>query len=376
MKKNPLKSNAVQSLIASLVCILLGLFIGYIVLLFINPAGAGKAILDITKNFLTYNKPASQLKYFGNTLVKTAPLLMCALSVLFAYKVGLFNIGAAGQYVAGSCACLYAALAWGWGWLPCMLLAIVSGAVLGCVVGLLKSYCNVNEVISGIMINWIGLYTTNMILTNVKEDTSPYTLQMKSFGKQAILPTLGFDKLLGDNKYITMAIPLSVLLAIVVWIVMEKTMFGYELKATGFNKNAAKYCGMQEKRNTILTLVIAGALAGLGGSLLYQTGYEQWQCTASSVPAMGFNGIAATFLGGLNPIGTIFASFFIQHITAGGAYVDKSIYCSQVSDLISSLIIYLCAFVLFLKTAMNRWIFLHEERKAKKAAQTEKGGEA
>ena len=215
-----------------------------------------------------------------------------------------------------------------------------------------------------------------MILTNVKEDTSPYTLQMKSFGKQAILPSLGFDKLLGDNKYITMAIPLSVLLAIVVWIVMEKTMFGYELKATGFNKNAAKYCGMQEKRNTILTLVIAGALAGLGGSLLYQTGYEQWQCTASSVPAMGFNGIAATFLGGLNPIGTIFASFFIQHITAGGAYVDKSIYCSQVSDLISSLIIYLCAFVLFLKTAMNRWIFLHEERKAKKAAKTEKGGEA
>ena len=288
----------------------------------------------------------------------------------------VFNIGAAGQYVAGSCACLYAALAWGWGWLPCMLLAIVSGAVFGCVVGLLKSYCNVNEVISGIMLNWIGLYTTNMILTNVKEDTSPYTLQMKSFGKQAILPSLGFDKLLGDNKYITMAIPLSVLLAIVVWIVMEKTMFGYELKATGFNKNAAKYCGMQEKRNTILTLVIAGALAGLGGSLLYQTGYEQWQCTASSVPAMGFNGIAATFLGGLNPIGTIFASFFIQHITAGGAYVDKSIYCSQVSDLISSLIIYLCAFVLFLKTAMNRWIFLHEERKAKKAAKTEKGGEA
>ena len=125
MKKNPLKSNAVQSLIASLVCILLGLFIGYLALLIINPAGAGKAILDIVKNFLTYNKPASQLKYFGNTLVKTAPLLMCALSVLFAYKVGLFNIGAAGQYVAGSCACLYAALAWGWGWLPCMLLAIV-----------------------------------------------------------------------------------------------------------------------------------------------------------------------------------------------------------------------------------------------------------
>ena len=376
MKRNPLKSSAVQSLLASLLCILLGLFIGYLVLLFINPAGAGEAILDLVKNFLDYARPSLRLKYFGSTLVKTAPLLMCALSVLFAYKVGLFNIGAAGQYVAGSCACLYAALAWGWSWLPCMLLAIACGAVFGFLVGLLKSYCNVNEVISGIMLNWIGLYTTNMILTNVKESTSPYTLQMKSFGRQAILPQLGSGELLGGNKYITIAIPLAVLLAVVVWVVLEKTMFGYELKATGFNKNAAKYCGMRENRNIILTLVIAGALAGLGGSLFYQSGIEQWECTTSAVPSMGFNGIAATFLGGLNPIGTIFASFFIQHISDGGAHVDMSVYCSQVSDLIASIIIYLCAFVLFFKTKLNEWIFRREARHEKNAASEQKGGKA
>ena len=377
-RKSLMESSAVQSLIASLICILLGLLIGYIVLLFINPEGAGKAILDVIKNFLTYNKASSRLKYFGNTLVKTAPLLMCALSILFAYKVGLFNIGAAGQYVAGTCACIYAALAWGWSWLPCMLLAIAAGALFGAIVGLLKAYCNVNEVISGIMLNWIGLYTTNMILTNVKEETSPYTLQMKNFASQAILPSAGFDKLLGGNKYITIAIPLSVLIAIAIWVVLEKTRFGYELKATGYNKNAAKYCGMAEKRNVILTLVIAGALAGLGGSFLYQTGYEQWQCTHTSVPAMGFNGIAATFLGGLNPIGTVFASFFIQHITAGGAYVDKSMYCSQISDLISSLIIYLCAFVLFLKTVMSSMVARRKEKEKKPQASGEnaKGGNA
>lgn len=362
MKKNLLKSNAVQSLIASLVCIILGLLIGYIVLLFINPAGAGDAIMTVIKNFFTYNRSETQLKYLGSTLVKTAPLLMCALSVLFAYKVGLFNIGAAGQYVAGACASLYAALAWGWSWLPCMLFAILAGALLGALVGLLKSFCNVNEVISGIMLNWIALYTANMILTNVKEVASPYTYQMKSSGPDAILPSLGLDKLFSGNEYVTIAIPLAIIIAILVWVVLEKTKFGYELKATGFNKNAAKYCGMAERRNIILTLVIAGALAGLGGSLLYQTGYEQWQCTHSSVPNMGFNGIAATFLGGLNPIGTIFSSFFIQHITAGGAYVDKTMYCSQISDLISSLIIYLCGFVLFLKYAMNNAIVKREER--------------
>jgi len=382
MKKNLLKSNAVQSLIASLICIVLGLVIGWIVLLFINPTGAGEAIFAVIKNFFNYSKAALQLKNFGNTLVKTAPLLMCALSVLFAYKVGLFNIGAAGQYVAGTCACLYAALAWGWGWFACMLFAIVVGAVFGAVVGLLKAYCNVNEVISGIMLNWIGLYATNMVLTNVKETASPYTLHLKDYAAQAMLPTLGMGKLFHGNQYITIAIPLSILLAVAIMIILDKTRFGYELRATGNNKNAAKYAGMAEKRNIILTLVIAGALAALGGSFLYQTDYEQWQCTASAVPGMGFNGIAAAFLGGLNPIGTIFASYFIQHITVGGAYVDKTMYASQISDLISSLIIYLCGFVLFIKYAINTGIARSEEKKAQKdklnepSAETEKGGDA
>ena len=376
MKKNLLKSNAVQSLLASFICILLGMLIGYIVLLFINPVGASEAILDVIKNFMTYNRADSQLKYFGNTLVKTAPLLMCALSILFAYKVGLFNIGASGQYTAGVCAALYAALAWGWSWLPCMLLAIAAGGVMGALVGLLKAYCNVNEVISGIMLNWIMLYTTNMVLTNVKEPTSPYTFQLKNAGRQAILPTLGLDKIFHGNAYVTVAIPAAVLMALLIWVVLDKTKFGYELKATGNNRFAAKYCGMAEKRNIILTLVIAGALSGFGAALLYLTGFEQWQCTASSVPGMGFNGIAAAFLGGLNPIGTIFASYFIQHITSGGAYVDKSLYCSQISDLISAVIIYLCGFVLFIKFTMNRMIAKREEKAAKAQAEQEENAPA
>lgn len=370
-KKNILKNNAVQSLLASLICILLGLLVGYVVLLFINPEGAGEAIMDVVKNFFTYSKPQTQLKYFGETLVKTAPLLMCSLSVLFAYKVGLFNIGAAGQYVVGSCACLYAALAWHWSWLPCLLLAVAAGMFFGCIVGLLKAYCNVNEVISGIMLNWIGLYLTNMILTNVKETTSPYTIQMRGQGKAGLLPQLGLDKLFAGDQYVTIAIPLSILLAVLIWVVLEKTKFGYELKATGFNKNAAKYSGMAENRNIILTLIIAGGLAGLGGSFFYQTGIEQWECTMASVPGMGFNGIAATFLGGLNPIGTIFSSFFIQHITSGGAYVDRSMYCSQISDLISAFIIYLCGFVLFLKQSMSKMADRREKKQAADNAKKE-----
>jgi len=349
MKKNIFKSNGFQSLLASLLCIVLGLFLGYLVLLVINPAGAGEAILTVVKNFLTYKKTSSQLKYLGNTLVKTAPLLMCSLSILFAYKVGLFNIGAAGQYCFGVALSLYAALGLGWSWLPCLLVAMAGGAVLGAISGVLKSYCNVNEVISGIMLNWIVLYLTNMLLTTVKEAASPYTIVLANNNPSAVLPSLGLGALFNKNQYVGLAIPLSIVMAILIWIVLDKTRFGYELKATGFNRNAAKYCGMAEKRNVILSLVISGALAGMGAALLY------------------FNGIAAAFLGGLNPLGTVLASFFIQHITAGGAYVDKSLYCAQISDLISSIIIYLCGFVLFMKHVMNSSIAKREEKAALKA---------
>ena len=256
---------------------------------------------------------------------------------------------------------------------PRIFIAMAGGAVLGVISGLLKSYCNVNEVISGIMLNWITLYLTNMLLTQVKEPTSPYTITVAHANPSAIIPSIGLGNLFSGNQYVGLSIPLSVLIAVLVWVVLEKTRFGYELKATGNNKNAARYCGMAEKRNTILTLAIGGALAGLGAAMLYLTGFEQWQCSQSAVPAMGFNGIAAAFLGGLSPIGSILASYFIQHITLGGAYVDKSMYCSQISDLISAIIIYLCGFMAFMKYAMNRSIARREEKQAQLAQNAENG---
>jgi len=371
-KESILKKPMVQTLLSSLTCIVLGLLIGFIVLLCIEPKGAVGAMGDIIRNFLRYPSASVAIKYFGNTIVKASPLLMCSLSILFAYKVGLFNIGAAGQYALGAALSLYAGIAWGLPWFVCMLLACIGGALLGAISGLLKSYCNVNEVISGIMLNWLSLYTANTILTyeyaaetSCKEVTSPYTKNLVNVNHSALLPNIGLDKLFNNNQYVTISVPLSILIAVLVWFILEKTKFGYELKATGFNKNAARYCGMKENQNTVLTLIISGALAGLGASMFYLTGYEQWMCTQSSVPAMGFNGIAAAFLGGLHPIGAIFSALFIQHITEGGAYVDKTMYCSQISDLISSIIIYLCGFVLFMKLFLNKQISKHEQKGGK-----------
>lgn len=376
-----IKKPGMQSFLASLICIIAGMFLGFIFLLFIEPSGAFNAIVSIAKNFFVYTRANLQLKYLGNTLVKTAPLLMCSLSVLFSYKVGLFNIGAAGQYVIGSCACLYAAIVWHWSWLPCLIFAAVAGALFGVITGLLKAYANVNEVISGIMLNWIGLYFTNMILANAKDAASAYTYSLKAAGKSAVLPSAGLHSVFADNQYVSIAIPLAIVFAFLVWMILDKTKLGYELKATGFNKNAAKYCGMAEKRNIILSLAISGALAGIAGSFLYQTDMEQWQVTIASIPGMGFNGIAAAFLSGLNPIGCIFSSFFIQHITDGGSNVDLSVYCSQISELIAAIIIYLCGFVGFLKYAMNSASTKSEEKKKIKEANLAKdnkkeGGQA
>ena len=353
-RKTILANKAVQTWIASLFCIMLGLFVGYLVLLLINPAGAWKAITSILKNFLYFPRPEVALEYFGSTLAKSAPLLMCTLSVLFAYKVGLFNIGASGQFTVGAGFALYFAIHYRAPWWICLLFAMFGGAVLGAVSGALKAYLNVNEVIACIMLNWISLYTVNTVLTAVKESGTTYTLPLRTNNPSALIPHLGLQHLFAENRYVTIAIPLAVLFAALVWVLLEKTKLGYELKATGLSVNAAKYAGMKEKKNIILTMALSGALAGLGAGFLYLSGIEQWSCAQTAVPNMGFNGIAAAFLGGLHPIGAVFSSFFIQHITSGGAYVDKMIYCSQISDLIAAIIIYFCGFVLFLKHCMGK----------------------
>ena len=354
MLKKWRKSEGYQTFISSLICIGLGLLAGLIVLLIINPAHGFEGIGSIVISFLKYKNPLTSLNKFGNVIVKTVPLILCSLSIIFAYKVGFFNIGAAGQYVVGSACALYPILAWHWPWWAGVILAILGGLIYGVIVGLLKSYFNVNEVISGIMLNWIALYCANMLLGRVKEVGSPYTVSIANTNKDGLIPSLGLGYLFNKNKYVTIAIVLTILIAIAIYIILEKTKFGYELKATGYNKFAAKYCGMKETKNTILTFAIAGALAGLAGAFFYLSGFENWQTSASSVPAMGFNGIAAAFLGGLNPIGSIFSSYFITHITLGGSYLDKSYYCSQISDLITGIIIYFCGFSAFFTTLLNK----------------------
>ena len=182
------------------------------------------------------------------------------------------------------------------------------------------------------MLNWISLYVVNMILTQVKSESTPYTVDLSSGNKSALLPNCGLDEIFSGNKFVSIGLIISVVMAIVVWVLLEKTKFGFELRATGMNKNAAKYCGMKEKRNTIVTMMIAGGLAGLGAAVFYLSGIETWMVQQTTVPGMGFN-------------------------------------CAQISDLISAFIIYLCGFVFFFKLWLNRYLDKRDEKKAAKGGE-------
>ncbi|MCQ2792992.1 MAG: ABC transporter permease [Bacilli bacterium] len=352
--KKFIRNNGVQSVITSLICILVGLLVGYITLLIINPEGAASGFQTILLNFLTFNRGELELKYFAKTLVNTTPLLCCALSVLFAYKAGLFNIGASGQYLVASCITLLCSLVLHLPWYVCTILAIIGGAIMGSLVGLLKAYFNVNEVISSIMLNWIALYVVNLIIKKSPawNDSVNETFNIAENASSSLLPTLGLNNATGF-AYFGIGLFVAIFFAVVVIIVLRRTVFGYELMATGFNRNGAKYAGINEKRSIILSMAISGALAGLGAPLFYLSGMGIYTCP-SVVPQMGFDGISAAFLGGLNPIGAIFSSYFLQHIMSAGAKLNTDMYCSQTADLIVGVIIYLCAFAGGLRIFVNK----------------------
>ena len=308
--------SSVTSVLAALLCILIGLLVGFLVLVAINPAHAwGDGFVRIIKGGF-HDAPYG----VGKELANAAPLIMTGLSVAFAFKTGLFNIGAAGQYTLGAYGALYCAIMLKLPWFVCLLAAAVLGGLWGAIPGFFKAYFNINEVITSIMFNWIGLYLVNELI--YQNGTGPmYDVRNTR--------TLNLSK---NADFAQSLIP-----------------------DFGLNKNAARYAGINEKKNVILSMTIAGALAGFGAGLFYLSGGGEWNpLNSTSLPAMGFNGIATALLANSNPIGTIFSSLFISHISVGGAYLPTKYFPSEIADLISGIIIYLCAFSMLFRTLFEK----------------------
>jgi len=390
-------AGALSSLLASLVCILIGLVVGFVVLMVLggitmSQEGTEFAFRDLlTITWEQGFKPILQGGFYAkaNTMgmgvrmeiLQAAPLIMTGLSVAFAFKTGLFNIGAAGQYTVGAFFALYSAIMLKLPWWACLLASALGGAIWGAIPGIFKAFLNVNEVITAIMFNWIGLYGVNTLI--YQQGTGPMynlkttkTYTLKEASPASLLPsfniTAGGKEYFGKMFQPTIGIFIAIGVAVLVWIVINKTTFGYELKACGHNKEAARYAGINEKKNIVLSMTIAGALAGLGAGLFYLSGSKEWEpLVSTALPAAGFNGISVALLASSNPIGCIFSAIFISHITVGGGFMTAKLFPSEVADIISGVVIYLCAFSLLFKGTILKLI----SRRPKTPAKTDSGKE-
>ncbi|NLI20145.1 MAG: ABC transporter permease [Clostridiales bacterium] len=334
---------------ASLLSVAIGLLVGLALLYVLN---ASHALTGFGKILTTGLATSEKL---AKVLYQASPLMLCGLSVAFAFKTGLFNIGATGQYTMGAFCALSAAIALQLPWYVALLFAMVGGAILGAIPGICKALFNVNEVITSIMFNWITMYAVNlsinnmpMMLTNywAKSSIKDRTAPLLDANPAAVLPKGGLDTLMNSN-YINIGIFIAVIAAVIIWLVLQKTVFGYELKACGYNRHASQYAGINAKRNIILSMVIAGALSGLGGGVYYLSGTGQYTLIKALL-GMGFNGIPVALLASSNPIGVILSSLFVSYIQVGGDALQPH-FIKENIDIIIAAIIYLSAFALLMK---------------------------
>lgn len=335
--------------ISSVGAIVIGLLVGLIVLITSNPAKAFEGLGWILGGSLQSSKDIGNVFYFAT------PLIMTGLSVSFAFRTSLFNIGASGQFIMGAFGAIFVGVngaALGeFQWVVALLAAMFMGALWAVIPGVLQAYRNVNVVISCIMTNYIGMYLVNMLIKATVYDS--YTNRTLSVAPTANIPKLGLDSLFPGSS-INGGILIAILFAVILYILLNKTSFGYELKACGFNRHASRYAGINEKKAIVLSMVISGAMAGVGGGLLYLAGSGKYISVEDVLAVEGFTGISVALLGMSHPIGTMFAGLFIAYITVGGSYMQLSGFVPEIIDIITAVIIYFAAFALIVRNVLKR----------------------
>ena len=346
------KEKREHAYLSSVIAIVVGLLVGYVILLISNPSQSLEGFIQIVTGALTHGtKGVGQIFYYAT------PIIMTGLSIGFAFKTGLFNIGTPGQFIVGAFGGIYVGIKFsGIGsthWILALLAAILFGAVWALIPGILKAFCNVNEVISCIMMNYIGMYLVNYLIKNDAALYNNLKNESNPVANAAQIPKMGLDKLF-PGSYVGGGIIIAFVFVILIYIILNKTTFGYELKAVGYNKDASKYAGINEKRSVIVSMLIAGALAGLGGGLLYLSGSGKYIEIVDVLAVEGFTGISVALLGLNNPIGIFFAAIFIAYITQGGFYLQLLSFSPEIINIIIAVIIYFSAFALILKNLMQR----------------------
>ena len=395
MKETLLKKDGVQKLLASLLSILIGLFVGAVVVAIVGLSKPNIGIKGMWDGirlifiglFANGRDAAGALAWgfnpssWGNMFFRATPVIMTGLSVAVAFKTGLFNIGAPGQYLMGTMTTLMLALGIsseavpaGLIWVIAFLGGMIAGALWGAIPGILKAFLNINEVLACIMTNWLAANIVTWAFDvsnfkNVAEGTKTGYIYKTTFNGVAT-PKLGLDKLF-PNSQVNGGILVAAVIAIIVYVIMNKTTLGYQLKACGANRHSARYAGINDKRNIVLSMAIAGSLAGGGAALYWLSGNtEFFWSTYQALPAAGFNGIPVALLAVNNPIAVVFTGIFMAMLDIVGQNLTGfTAYNEYITDVIIAVIVYLSAFSL----VIQMWIA--GKKKDKASAKKKKGGE-
>jgi len=362
-----MKKDSIFNLLSSILVVIIGLLIGFVILLISDSSQATPAFMTI----LTFG--VSSMRNLGEVLRLATPIILTGLSVAFAFKTGLFNIGASGQFTMGAFVAIYIAIEFTFLSPPLrILLAVLAAAVFGAlwaaIPGLLKAYRNVHEVISSIMTNYIGMFLVNFWIinnSNLFDQGRGTTIRLPD---DVTLPTAGLDHIFADGaraSHVNVGIIVAILIAILVYVVLEKTTFGFELKACGFNKNAAKYAGINENKNIVLAMMISGALAGLAGAFNYMGATGLSMNAADFLAPEGFTGMSVAFLALSHPLAVIFSGTLISYLSLGGARMQQFGFSFELVEIVIAIIIYFCAFVslvkLFLMSKYDKFTKTKEE---------------
>lgn len=333
-----------QNTIVPFLSVLLGFITGAIVMIVTghNPIEAYAALFKgagFTGN----------IKRFGDTLLNMTTLILTGLSVAFAFRTGLFNIGAAGQMLMGGFVAVYIGVAFSLPWAVHMplavFLAMVVGALWAFLPGLLKAKFKIHEVVATIMMNWIAFWSVYYFVPTFIP--GHFNTESMPIHPTASLRVEWLSKLF-RGSYVNIGLFLALAAAGVIWFILEKTTFGYELKAVGFNSHAAEYAGMKVNRNVIFSMMISGALAGLAGAVFY-LGYAD-NIKIGVLPSQGFDGIAVALLGLNTPLGVILAAFLFGFMNAGKLFMQAATEVpNELVPIINAIIIFFAATSLMLK---------------------------
>ncbi len=357
------KPNSIN-VISSVLAIVMGLIFGLILMFIVNPSNALLGFWTILSG------PLSDMRNMGFLIFYSTPIILTGLSVAFAFRTGLFNIGATGQLTVGAFFGLYVGVNWTFlgpfHWLVAILAAALGGAIWGGITGMLKAYRNVNEVVSSIMLNYVALYMVNLLILSTIYGGRSEAMRPAS---SAQLPVLFLDNLFPRSP-INIGIFIALFVAAILHIILNYTTFGYELKSVGLSRSAAKYAGIKEKRSIVTSFLIAGAIAGIAGGIMYLVGDRTFRINEQLLE-QGFTGIAIALLGLSSPIGVVLAGLFYGSILRGGDAAQR-IFREEIIDIIIAVIIYFSALSLFTKQVISNMV---RKRTKKEVEIAEKEGD-